>query len=230
VSTSNPAIAVRRSALRQTLLQAGFQIECVGDVEIVRGGPPVAGGPTVADLSSCDRWGLKGPNSAQWLAAQGVPLPDRPNRLLCREDGLIIGRYGINEFMLATVVHTSCNAIDALRQTLTHARPAGCYPVPRVDGQAALGLQGEGWIDLLAGLCAADLRPRAFGPGDVLQTRCAGVGVQLLHLPSADVPRGLVLLDASYATHLWSELLGAARHAGGGCAPQSAWLTGLAAD
>ena len=82
---NNPDGAVRRSNLRRLLRNKGLRIVAVDAVEVSDGGPsdgvPREGAPTLADLSTCDRIGLKGRESTRWLEAHGIALPERPNRL-----------------------------------------------------------------------------------------------------------------------------------------------------
>ncbi len=230
MTTSDPTrVAVRRSNLRVVALEAGLELDVVDGVELARGAPAAAAGATIADLSTCDRLGMKGRGSAAWLASQGVPLPERPNRLVVRDDGLLVARYAENEFVLATFGALRSAAIDAIREALRPGRPAGCYPVPRADSQAAFGLCGDGTLEALASLCAADLRPAAFGPGDVLQTMCAGIGAQLLNRSTAGATRVVVLCDASFARHAWDALLDASAAEGGRIASQADWFAADAA-
>lgn len=162
--------------------------------------------PALADLSGCDRHGVKGKGAASWLNSIGVELPSRPNRLLEREDGLIVARYGETEFAFADFRDEPSGAVDELRRALERDRPDGCFSVPRRDGQAAFGLTGGAVIGGLSAVCPADLRPGAFGPGDVLQTLCAGVSAQLWNLSRGDATRVVVICDSSVARHQWAAL------------------------
>lgn len=152
---------------------------------------------TVIDLSKFDRLGLKGRGAEDWLTRQGIELPDRPNRLLVRADGTVVARYAEREFALANFNRKEADFAN-LRRALEDERPEGCYSVPRADSQAAFGLSGGNALQVLSAICPADLRPRAFGRGDVLQTLCAGVSAQLWNLPDNRV---IVLCDSSVGHH-----------------------------
>lgn len=152
---------------------------------------------TVIDLSKFDRLGLKGRGAADWLTGQGIEFPDRPNRLLVRADGTVVARYAEREFVLASFSRNESD-FSGLRRALEAGRPEGCYSVPRADSQAAFGLAGSNAVQVLSALCPADLRPRAFGRGDVLQTLCAGVSTQLWSLPDNRI---VVLCDSSVGHH-----------------------------
>jgi sarcosine oxidase subunit gamma len=162
--------------------------------------------PALANLSRCDRFGVKGKGAPSWLSSMGVQLPSRPNRLIEGDDGLIVARYGETEFAFANFHRPASRTVDELRQALERGRPEGCYSVPRADSQAAFGVAGEAALRVLAAVCPADLRARAFGPGDVLQTLCAGVSAQLWNLSQDDATRVVVLCDSSVARHQWAAL------------------------
>ena len=164
--------------------------------------------PALADLSASDRLGIKGRASEAWLKSIGIDVPARPNRLIHREDGLVVARLGDADFAFADFGRPLSPELARVREALEHARPAGCFSVPRADSQAAFSLTGEAVIEVLSAVCPADLRPRCFGHGDVLQTRCAGVSALLWNL-SREVPRIVVLCDSSVARHQWTSLQGA---------------------
>ena len=87
MSSSNESTAGARrvSPLRGVLQAAGWAPGSVDGVELSGGG---AGPLGLADLSTCDRIGVKGRGAVAWLSAAGVVLPSQPNRLLERPDGL----------------------------------------------------------------------------------------------------------------------------------------------
>ena len=55
----------------------------------------------VTDLSYLQRFGVKGPQAAQWLAAQNIQIPDRPNRWLL-DNGILVLRLGNAEFLISS--------------------------------------------------------------------------------------------------------------------------------
>ncbi|MGE0798478.1 MAG: hypothetical protein AB7G13_15695 [Lautropia sp.] len=157
--------------------------------------------PQLVELTASDRIGLKGRGSAAWLAARGLELPAAPNRLAARADGLVVARYGKAEFAIAELGGSSTGAVAELRRRLAETRPAACYPVPRNDGQAVFELTGNRALPALSMVCPADLRPKAFRPGDVLQTLCAGVGAQIWNLSMGESTRIVVLCDITVRQH-----------------------------
>ena len=221
-SIESTASARRVSPLRGVLQAAGWAPGSVAGVELSGGG---AGPLGLADLSTCDRIGVKGRGAVAWLGAMGVALPSQPNRLLERPDGLTVARLSDSEFVLADFAGPTSATVQGLRAALEGARPEGCYDVPRAESQAVFGLAGPWLTAALAALCPADLRAAAFPPAGVLQTQCAGVGAQLWNLSRTGLDRAVLSCDASLAAHVWSALLASVVAAGGHTAPQSSWFS-----
>lgn len=214
--------AVRVSPLRAVLRRIGLAPERVGTIEVCgTGRDPGA----LADLSTCDRIGFKGRESGRWLESRGIPLPDRPNRVVERADGLAVARLAESEFVLADFADPSAPAIAAIRDAHAQDRAAGCYDVPRSESQAALGLWGGPAWAALSAVCPADLRSGAFPHGAVLQTTCAGVSAQLWNLSRGGIERCVLLCDASLAQHVWDAVHAAVLAEGGRAGPQAAWFT-----
>lgn len=155
----------------------------------------------VAELSRCDRLGIKGKCAPVWLKMRGLDVPSRPNRLLTQRDGLMVARYGETEFAFADFHNANSSAVDDLRRALEQDRPDGCFSVPLADSQAAFGLSGEAAMRALSAVCPADMRARAFGPGDVIQTLCAAVSARLWNISNGHAARVVVLCDSSVARH-----------------------------
>lgn len=219
--TATPHVAVRVSPLRSVVERAGVGPERAGAVEIAGSGRDAE---ALADLGTCDRIGFKGREAGRWLASNGIALPDRPNRVLERADGLIVARLADAEFLLADFGAAVSPSIDALRDAYARGPVEGCHDVPRAESQAALGLVGRAAGAALPALCPADLRPAAFAPGDVLQTTCAGVSAQLWNLSTQATGRWVLLCDASVSQHVWEALHPVVLAEGGRVGPQAAWF------
>ena len=174
------------------------------------------GRPLVAlrDLSLCDRIGFKGTGSTPWLAAHGCDLPLHPNLLTRADDGLTLGRLAASEYVLLSDRAAQHALLEVLRAGYRTDRPADCYLVPKADGQAMLELTGARAFDVLAKMSPIDFRPQAFPAGSIAQTTCARVTVQILHVGVEPRPAVLLLVDTSYALHLWDSLADALREFG----------------
>ena len=173
-----------------------------------------APGVALRDLSDCDRIGFKGRGTNDWLAGHGVVPPERPNLLLFESGGLITGRLAASEFVLLSTRPGAQALIDAMRSDYRLARPDDCYLVPKADGQAMLGLSGAMTFEVLSKMSPVDFRPREFPAGAIAQTTCARVSTQILHIRSAPSSEVILLVDTSYAVHLWDCIIDAMREFG----------------
>jgi len=110
-----------------------------------------------------DRFGLKGPGAAAWLAAQGIVVPPEANSWLgpdaAADEALLVARLGSNEFFLEDVPG-STRLRDIEPDTVLH--PPGVYPVLRED--VAFLLAGAGALDVLAEVCNVDFGALARAP------------------------------------------------------------------
>lgn len=162
----------------------------------------------VADLSYLARAGVKGAGAAEWLAAQGLPLPDAPNRWTTLDDGGLIARLGTTEYL----IEASPAVIERLQNT---PRTAKVYPVLRQD--AAFALCGEHLDALLLQVCNVDFRCLERDPGQVVLTSMAGVGVTVLRSGIGDKRLYRLWCDGTYGLYLWETLCAIAEEFGGGC-------------
>jgi sarcosine oxidase subunit gamma len=124
-----------------------------------------------------DRLGLKGPRAAEWLGANGIPLPISPNTWV-RPDGartadaLLVARLGTAEFFLeegpgGTTLKRLAPALDQ--------RSTGVYPVIREDWEFQLA--GEGVHDVLTQVCNVNFAALPQGSRPVIMTLMIGVAV-----------------------------------------------------
>lgn len=120
--------------------------------------------------------------------ALGAPLPLEPNTLSGRALWL-----GPDEWLVVSEEEPPGPLEAAL------AALPGVTVVDLSANRRALELRGPEAADVLAGGCALDLHPRAFGPGRCAQTLLAGVPVILWQV-DVDVYR--VLVRPSFAPYL----------------------------
>jgi sarcosine oxidase subunit gamma len=135
------------------------------------------GGLVIEDRTPWPRWGLKGPGSADWLAAAGLALPE-VNRWAVA-DGVRILRLGRNDVTL-TADAAAAEALAGIRARWEDAAAPKGYPSWREEGWAWLALRGPGLAAALAHLTAVDLRPSRFAAGAIAQTRLAHLDAVLL--------------------------------------------------
>lgn len=135
------------------------------------------GGLATEDRTAWPRWGLKGPGSADWLAADGLELPAL-NRWSVA-DGVRVLRLGRNDVTL-TAEPAAAAALAARRARWDEAAGPKGYPSWREEGWAWLALSGGALEAVLARLTAVDLRPGRFAADAIAQTRVAQLDAVLL--------------------------------------------------
>jgi sarcosine oxidase, subunit gamma len=168
----------------------------------------------IIDLSWRLRTGCKGPGSATWLEAAGVPIPAQANTFIQTQEGAVVVRLGRNEFLIEDVA-------DAVltRQLREIPAPAGAYTVLRQD--AELMLTGSEINDFLLQTCSFDFAGIDQGAAPAIMTTMVGVGVTAIQVAS---PRKLdghalrIWFDSSYADYMWSTFCEIAGELGGGAA------------
>lgn len=160
----------------------------------------------LADLSGCQRFGVKGRGVIAWLESLGLRQFPLPNRLHCDEQGLLIARHGEFDFMFLAPGPAAEPALQRLRDDLEQTGPEGCYSVPVEDSLAVFGMPAAAAREALSTLCPVDLRLPAFPVGTIVQTLSAGAAVRLWHVPGGVSSEVLVLCDASLAHHQWAAL------------------------
>lgn len=153
----------------------------------------------LADLSPLWRWGLKGPGTIEWAQAQGTRVPEAPNRGAIQAGGGLVLRLAPRELLWLGCGH----GLDLAWERGEGRRG---WPLLRAHGHAWFTLAGARAPDLLARLCALDLRPHRFAPLEVAQTRALGLSVIVVRAP-APVVRYDLLLDAAAAPWAWRALL-----------------------
>ena len=85
------------------------------------------------------------------------------------------------------------------------------------DNYTTIVVSGPAARDMIAGACPIDLHPRAFAPGQVVQSYFATVDVILRQVPSDDPvedPAFHLTLRRSFADHVWRWLVDAAKPVG----------------
>ncbi|MHB8720877.1 MAG: hypothetical protein ACYDAH_05665 [Steroidobacteraceae bacterium] len=124
----------------------------------------------------CERLGLKGPLAAQWLAANGIDSPARPNTWTNpapadAAEALLVARLGSAEFFLEEAAGTTLKRIaPSLEQ-----HPPGVYPVLREDWGFVLG--GEGVHEVLAQVCNVNFAALSLDSRPLIMTLMIGVAV-----------------------------------------------------
>ncbi len=159
----------------------------------------------LVDLSPLPRLGFKGAGTAEWLAEQGVAVPDDSNRARRQADGALAARLAPSEVLLLG----DLDGTGALTGRLARAwaesppRPPRGYPVPRQDSHAWFLVTGAHAAALFAKLCAVDLRPAKFALGRIAQTVLAEVSAIVVRDDRGAVPAYHLLANSAAAEYLW---------------------------
>jgi len=152
----------------------------------------------MTDYSMQSRFGCKGPRAADWLNAQGIPVPIHPNTACFGGDGLVrVLRLGQNEFMVEA---------DQARISELYCSPRqrGVYPVLRQD--VCIGLAGELLNALLLQTCNVNFKALSEESLPVVLTSMAGVSVTVLPNLTAAIPNCLIWCDGTFGSYLWQTL------------------------
>ncbi|GAB7562038.1 hypothetical protein LG202_00770 [Methylobacillus methanolivorans] len=164
----------------------------------------------IADASLLRKFGVKGPQAAQWLAGQGVTIPPSANSWVRSEDGSLVLRLGNSEFLIEDAPGgTSCE-----RLAQAYAGAKGVYPVPHVE--ASFAMSGAAVQVLFSEVCSIDLTRAALGAQDVVMTQFAGVSVVLMHQDLEEESHFRLWCDSSYGPYLWEVIAGIAHEHNGG--------------
>jgi sarcosine oxidase subunit gamma len=144
-----------------------------------------------------DRFGLKGPNAPEWLAAAGLEIPAVPNTWT--SSSLFVARLGASEFFLEDLPGGT-----ALRQLLEAGLPRGVYPVLRED--SAFRLSGDGAFDVLAQVCSIDFSSMVADDRPVIMTSMVGVSVIVVAYEAPDETRYRIWCDPTFGRYLQQTL------------------------
>jgi sarcosine oxidase subunit gamma len=203
-----------RETIRQSPLQDLFTAEQPPGVDVQAERLQAVG---LCEMSLLEKLGVKGPDAAAWLAEQGLDVPAAVYASGPLEEGGLIVRLGVDEFLLEA--GSPDRSLAPLRDALPADSPQ-LLPVVRED--ATLLLCGTRASDLLAQSCGHDFSkcPSA----QLVYTRVAGVSCGIL--PQQIVGRSVyrLWLDPSFAIYLWEVLGEIARELGGGVVAESAIL------
>ena len=164
----------------------------------------------LADLSHRPRFGVKGPQAANWLTKQGVATPAQPNSWLAldaADPGSFVLRLGLSEFLIEG------KAANPL-QARIEPPPPGVYPVLREDTEIAL--LGPQVNELLRQTCNVNFRALDISARPVVLTSMAGITVTILPGSLRDTPYYRLWCDYSFGNYLWQTLLEIASELGGG--------------
>lgn len=172
----------------------------------------------ITDVSCFQRFSVKGPQAANWLASKGMNTPAAINSWDEAAPGTMVLRLGGSEFLLedqySGANQSSGFSCETLAASFIQADVPGVYKVQRAD--AAFILSGTEVLDLLSELCMLDLRDSSFPANAVLMTQVAGISATLLRQPLNGHQVYRMWCDGTYGPYMWDMLLEIAKELGGG--------------
>jgi len=160
------------------------------------------------DLTACDRFGLKGRGSADWLARQGLTIPERVNTWRpSPAQALDVLRLGRDDLVVLSRPDATSGAPEALRTAwrADAASPRG-HDAWRDEVWAWFHLCGDGLADLMAMTCPVDLRPDVFATGDIVQSRVAQLDCVVARSDRAGTPGFDLFFDIASSAFVLASL------------------------
>ena len=173
----------------------------------------------IADLSFLTRFGVKGANAAEWLANQGLPIPDYSNTWHSLPEGGIIARLGLTEFLIEDSVSS---AIAPRLAAACQSPPAKVYPVLRQDlalvlmGDNPHGIPSDRVNELLRQTCSFNFQALSLSDRPVVLTSMIGVAVTVIPGDRNGKPFYRIWCDGTFGTYFWQTLVELATELGGG--------------
>lgn len=227
--------APRRSFVARELLRVGARLVQHGDATVARdfGDEPRelarARQAAIADLSSWPRGGFKGKDTIDWLARQGVTAAPEPNRVFAQADGSMVAMLSWSEALILHHPITGNGPAARLQAAWSLDGSSGCYALPRRDSHYWFTITGAQSPQMLAKLCAIDLRPRHFLNGSIAQTSVAQSTAIVIRADLGATLAYHLLGDSASAQYMWETLLDALGEFDGGAIGHAA-LSALQAE
>ncbi|RKZ88658.1 MAG: sarcosine oxidase subunit gamma [Gammaproteobacteria bacterium] len=172
----------------------------------------------VTDVSCLDRFGVKGPQAAKWLALQNIHIPDVPNTWVL-DNNILVLRLGSTEFLIEDQFSSNtCNQLNKAFKT----NKVGVYKVLRAD--AAFVVSGREIRTMLSELCKLDFSEKSLTPNQVMMTQLADISVIVV----PEIINGKLIIrlwcDGTYGAYMWRVLHQLAQELGGGAVGFSSYF------
>jgi len=159
------------------------------------------------DATAITRCGFRGENAAKHLSSLAYPIPQAVNQALSIESGETVLRLSQSEFwLLGSVADQGAKLSQDFKIALPEKR---CYPLFCQNSHAHLILSGTYLADIMAKLCAVDMRGEAFPLGSIAQTSVARINAIVVSHHISTLPVFSLLFDSTYLAYLWDVLLDA---------------------
>ena len=212
-----PESLARRSFVYRKLTDLGARFTASNEAAVAAsfGGEDEAAAArnlALADLSPLRRAGFKGAGAADWLASQGVTVPEI-NRCAAQADGAMVFRLGANDIMITTDIATAAALPDRLSAAWAALenppQAARGFPMPRQEGFCWFVLTGQHAAAAMAKICGVDLRPHKFAVGAIAQTSVARLSAVVARNDINGTPAYHLFADSASAEYWWDCILDA---------------------
>lgn len=208
---------LRRAPLRRYSTSAGATWSDLGDTAIVASMPATAASTDLfmADLSALPRLGFKGRGTIAAMKARGVTVEAEPNKAFVQPNGglclvLAPGEVILLGDPLAGDVKSDTTAFDRMLSTWKLEDEERTYPLLRRDSHAWFVLGGPKAAEMLAKICAIDLRPHKFANLSIAQTSVAKMSAIVTRADIGTTLTFHLLADSAAALYFWNCLMDAA--------------------
>ena len=180
----------------------------------------------LTDLTTLERVGFKGADSVKWLESCGWTLPAVPNTAVI-ERGVAILRLSATEFFFAAVTEAANSELVALAEAWSMDLEHRVYRLERAHSHACFAITGSETAEMLAKLCAVDLRDHRFAHLSIAQTSVARGNAIVARLHSQGDSVFLLCSDITASAFLWECLLDAMQEFAGNCLAYPDYLARL---
>jgi sarcosine oxidase subunit gamma len=163
----------------------------------------------IADLTPLARIGFKGPETIDWLSERALSSPARPNQAIISDQDLTIARLSGTEVLILDSLQEPSKVLNELVADCSLDSQPRTYLLERADSHACFALLGEKVPEMLAKVCAVDMRLHKFAQLSIAQTSIAKINGILLRADQGHTPCFYLLADLSSAQYLWDCLIDA---------------------
>ncbi len=154
----------------------------------------------LCDVSGLTKFGVKGPESDDWLAGQGIDVPSGIYASRSLKGAGLIVRFATDEFFLESGID---GGFVAELSSQLDLQPAHVFRVEHQE--ATFLLTGSCATDVLAQTCGINFGEMA--QRQVIFTRVAGVSCAVFPDSTQEIATFRFWVDFSYAEYLWETLV-----------------------
>lgn len=169
----------------------------------------------IADLTPLARIGFKGPETLDWLSERGLLSPAQPNKAIITDHDLTVARLSESEVLILDSLQKPSKVLPKLAVDWSLDNAPRTYLLERADSHACFALVGERVPEMLAKVCAVDMRLHKFAQLSIAQTSIAKVNGMLIRADQGQIPCFYLLSDLTSAEYLWTCVIDAMHEFGG---------------